>query len=233
VVALWPGAADTMHVHFGVPRDRLVVIPNGVDPARFPPIDRRDSRAARLQLGLDPDRRTVACIGALVPEKGVDLAIESVGTMADVQLLVTGAGPERASLEALAGREAPRRVVFVEPLADPTPALTAADVVVLPSRGGDSMPAVLIEAAFAGVPIVATPIEGIPEIVVADATGLLVPVGSVSELRAAIGRILETPGLAARLSAAARARCIERFTMDRVAADWDRVLGATIEAATP
>jgi glycosyltransferase involved in cell wall biosynthesis len=228
VVALWSGAADTLHTHFGVPRERLAVIPNGIPAERFPPVDREGSEPARISLGLDPHRPTIAYVGALVPEKGVDLAIEAVALMPTAQLVVVGAGADRSRLEVLGERLAPARVVFAGSIADPALAFTAADVVVLPSRGGDSMPAVLIEAAFAGVPVVATPVEGIPEIVVPDVTGLLVPGGSESALAAAMERILRTPELVERLTTAAREHCTERFAIDRVAEQWDDVLAGII-----
>jgi glycosyltransferase involved in cell wall biosynthesis len=229
VVTLWSGAADTLHAHFGVPRDRLAVIPNGVPPERFPPVKRNGSEPARVALGLAPDRPTVAYIGALAPEKGVDLAIEAVGIVPTAQLLVVGAGPDRARLEALAQQFAPSRVVFVGSTPDPLLAFAAADVLVLPSRGGDSMPAVLIEAAFAGVPVVSTPVEGIPEVVVPDVTGLLVSSGSAEALAAAVERIVRTRGLAAKLTTAAREYCTTRYAIDRVAAQWDDVLTGIIE----
>jgi glycosyltransferase involved in cell wall biosynthesis len=191
---------------------------------RATPIDRSGAPAARVRLGLDPDAPTVLSIGALAPEKGVDLTVSAVGGLRGVQLLVAGDGPERGRLEELAARVAPGQVVFAGSLRDPGPAYTAADVVSLPSRGGDSMPAVLIEAGLMGLPVVATPIEGIVDIVDPGVTGELVAAESVDGLRIALDQILGDREHAAELGDAARARCTERFSIDVVAAAWGRVL---------
>jgi glycosyltransferase involved in cell wall biosynthesis len=233
VVTLWPGAADTLHAHFGVPRDRLVVIPNGIPPERCPPVKRDAVVPARGALGLDANRPTIAYIGALTPEKGVALAIEALEVLNTSQLLVAGTGPDQRRLETLGERLAPGRVVFAGSLSDPSPAFAAADVVVLPSRGGDSMPAVLIEAGFAGVPVVSTPVQGIPEIVVPDVTGLLVPIGSATAVAEAVGRIIREQGLSDRLVNAARERCATRFSINHVAAQWDDVLTEIVSATHP
>lgn len=224
IVALWAGSADVLHEHFGVPRSKLRIIPNGVPPDRFLAIDPDDRRAARRSLGLEPYRPLVASVGALVPEKGVDLAISAVADLDDAQLLVAGEGTERERLERLAEHLAPGRVHFSGSLETPLALYAAADVVVLPSRGGDSMPAVLIEAGLSGVPAVATPIGGIPDIVVDGVTGALVPVERRDSLAAAIAAILENNGHSRRLGTAARAHCLEHFSIDAVARQWAAVL---------
>jgi glycosyltransferase involved in cell wall biosynthesis len=233
VVALWSGSADTLERDFGVDRAKLSVIPNGVPPERFPPVDRAGTPTTRARLGLDPDRPVVAAIGALVPEKGVDLAVEAVAALDGVQLLVAGDGPERGALEALAAQRAPGRVVFTGSLGDPRPAFTAADVVVLASRGGDSMPAVLIEAGFMGVPVVSTPVEGIVDIVEPGRTGVLVAVDDPAALRDAIATVLGDPDTARSMAAAARRRCEERYAIDVVAASWDATLRAAASGLEP
>jgi glycosyltransferase involved in cell wall biosynthesis len=224
VVALWSGSARTLHETFGVPERKIRIVPNGVPVERATPIDRARAPDARAQLGLDPDAPTVLSIGALAPEKGVDLTISAIGGLRGVQLLVAGDGPERGRLEELAARVALNRVVFAGSLRDPRPAYTAADVVSLPSRGGDSMPAVLIEAGLMGLPAVASPIEGIVDIVEPGVTGELVAVESVDDLRIALDEILGDRTHAARLGAAARARCTARFSIEVVAESWGRVL---------
>jgi glycosyltransferase involved in cell wall biosynthesis len=223
LVALWSGAADVLVEHFGVRPDRLRVIPNGVPSARFPVVDPQERPAARAALDLDPDRPTVAYVGALVPEKGVDVAVQAVSGL-DAQLLVAGDGRARAELEALAARVAPGQVHFAGSLADASRAYRAAEIIVLPSRGGDSMPAVLIEAGFSGLPAVSTPVEGIPDIVEDTTTGLLVAPSSVSELHDAVAHLLGDPARSAAMGAAARRRCLARFDIDVVAKQWAAVL---------
>jgi glycosyltransferase involved in cell wall biosynthesis len=224
VVALWSGAASTLETAFRVNADKIRVIPNGVPPARFPPLDRTTIGASRSALGLDAATRTVLSIGALVSEKGVDRAIASVARMPRAQLLVVGDGPERSALEQMADRLAPSRVTFAGSVADPRQYFAAADVVVLASRGGDSMPAILIEAGLMGVPTVATPVEGIVEILDHGRAGELVAGDDPAALQEALERVLSDRGHADALAAAARERCLAAYDIAIVAEQWDRVL---------
>jgi glycosyltransferase involved in cell wall biosynthesis len=224
VIALWSGSADTLHDTFGVGRHKLRVVPNGVPPERFPPIDRATTPTARSSLGLDPRQPTVLSIGALVPEKGVDLTIDAVGAIEGMQLLIVGDGPIRQDLEAQARRVAPGRVTFAGSVREPRPCFEAADVVVLPSRGGDSMPAVLIEAGLMGVPAVATPVEGIGAILDHGRAGELVPKNDAAALGRAIRRLVDDHDRARALCTAARRHCLDHYAIDVVAEQWDDVL---------
>jgi len=198
-----------------------------VPAAGFAPATAAARAAARSRFGLPADAAVVLAIGALVPEKGVDLAIDAVAALPGelgVELLVVGDGPERDRLVARAGD----RVTFTGPLDDPAVAYAASDVVVLPSRGGDSMPATLIEAALCGLPAVATPVGAIAEIVVDGETGLIVPVGDGVALGEALTVLVADPGRRVRLGDAARTRAKERFTIDAVGPRW----AAAVLAAT-
>jgi glycosyltransferase involved in cell wall biosynthesis len=228
VVALSRGSAETLRTHLGVRGDALRVIPNAVPSERFSP--RSDEQEAqRKAFGLDPTAPVVGVVGALVPEKGPDLAIEAIAALPGVQLLVVGDGPQRAGLEAQARRVAPERIVFAGHVADVRRVYAALDLIALPSRGGDSMPAVLIEAGLMEVPAVSTPVQAIPEIVRPGETGELVPVGDVAALAAAIRTILSSPARGTALGRAARERCLQHFSIDRVAGDWDELVTDVLE----
>jgi glycosyltransferase involved in cell wall biosynthesis len=228
VVALSADAAETLRSHFGVAPSRTTVIPNGVPPARYAPVKDEDARAARIALGLDPSLTTAVYVGALAPEKGVDLAITAISELRNCQLVVVGEGPERGSLEAQARRLAPERVVFTGTIPDPALAYSAADVVVLPSRGGDSMPAVLIEAGMTGTPVVSTPVGSIAHVVRSGITGELVPIGDVNALVRAIGSVTESSARARAMGQAARDYCLDNFGIDVVAQRWDEMLQAVV-----
>jgi glycosyltransferase involved in cell wall biosynthesis len=224
VVALWEGASATLTDTLGVRAGKIRIVPNGVPSSGFPRIEPGERSSARVELGLPVDDPVVLSIGALAPEKGVDLAVRATSGLPSTHLLVAGDGPERASLEALADEVAPGRVTFTGSVRDPRICFAAADVVVLPSRGGDSMPAVLIEAGFLGLPSVATPVEGIVEILDHGRAGELVTRDDVASLQSGLARVLDDPGHAARLATAARDRCLANYDIDVVAAEWDRVL---------
>jgi glycosyltransferase involved in cell wall biosynthesis len=159
-----------------------------------------------------------------VPEKGVDLAIEAISRLPDLQLVVVGDGAGRVALEHQAARVAAGRVVFTGSLADSAPVLGAADVVVFPSRGGDSLPAVLIEAGLAEVPVVAADLAGITEIVIDGVTGRLVPAGSPDAIAAAIEPVLSSVSYAQALGQKARDHCLHHFAMGVIAPLWDDLL---------
>ena len=227
VVALWPGAAEVLTSDFGVPAERSTVVPNGVPPSRFPPADGDERVRARRQLGFSPKTPIIAYLGALVPEKGVDVVLRAIGrTSAPATVIVAGEGPERAMLERLAGQVAPGRVQLLGSVDDPRTVLAASDVVVLASRGGDSMPAVLVEAGLVGRPVVATPVEGIVEIVDDGTTGLLVPVDDAAALAQAFDALLADPERRRAMGAAGTRHCRDRYGIDVVAAAWDGVLRA-------
>jgi glycosyltransferase involved in cell wall biosynthesis len=223
VTALWRGAAEVLVERFGVASRDVTVVPNGVPSARCPGLRPADRLEARRAFGLDPQRPTLLSIGALVPEKGVDTLIEAMSEPAldGWQLLVVGVGPELPRLRKVASELPTSTVTFHEPVATARDAFAAADVVGLTSRGGDSMPAVLIEAGMLGLPVVATPVEGIVDIVLDGRTGRLVTVDEPRETALAVA---ETAARADELGAAARGHCLTNFEIGPVAERWQEVL---------
>ena len=223
VVALWQGAVDVLVQCFGVSPERISIASNGVPAERCPPIDAAARRTARERFGLPPNGRVLLSIGALAPENGVDTFVRAMTRpeLVDWHLLIVGAGPERPKLERLAARLPPDRILLHGPVASGADAIAAADVIGLTSRAGDSMPAVLIEAGIMAVPAVATPVEGIVDIVLDGATGRIVPIDDVGATARAIAEVGEDRE---RLGAAAQEHCLKRFEIDGVAASWHAVL---------
>lgn len=201
---------------FGVPEDRLRVIPNGRDVRRFPAVDPSTRASARARLGLQESSEVVVCLGALSPEKRVDLAIRAVRDL-DVVLVIAGEGPDRVELEALADMVAPGRVRFLGQVPDVPEVLAACDVLVLTSDS-EGLPGALIEAGLTGLPVVATDVGYVRDIVDEGVTGLVVPRGDADAVAAALKH-----ALAARqeMGQAARRRCLEHFDMTAVAARWE------------
>jgi glycosyltransferase involved in cell wall biosynthesis len=232
VVSLSSTQADVLTEHFGVARRRIDIVPNGVPQSSFGPASAADQAFARDRFAIARDAFLVLSISALVPEKGVDRVIDAVAAAPDGQrstcLLVAGEGPERSRLEARAAVLG-ERVRFVGSLADPLPAYAAADVVVLASRGGDSMPATLVEAGFCAVPSIATPVGAITDIVVDGETGVIVPRDAkVAAIVAALGQLANDPAGRRSMGEASRTHCLEHFEIGVVAGQWE----ATLEAAT-
>jgi glycosyltransferase involved in cell wall biosynthesis len=213
----------------GVPIARIRVIPNGVPTASFPVVDDDRRRRARADLGLD-DVPTVAVIGALVPEKGVDVAMRWLADHpTNAQLVIAGDGPERKRLEVLASAAASGRARFLGSVTEVLPVYHASDVVAFPTRGGDAMPAAVIEAGLCGIPVVATEIGAIPEVVHDGVTGVVTPPDDDRAFADAISQLLREPARRQFYGGAARERCLREYSIDVVAEAWERVLG---EAAT-
>jgi glycosyltransferase involved in cell wall biosynthesis len=224
VVALWRESAVAWHEVLGIRPDRIVVIPNGVRADRFP-VPRPDEKVgSRIRLGLPEHGPVALCLGALSPEKRVDLAIEAVADLPGVTLAVVGEGGERASLERLAADRAGDRVRLLGAINEPWPALAAADVLLLPSDT-EGQPAVAIEAGLTGLPVVATRVGGVAEIVLDGRSGLLVDPGDVAGLAAAIQRCL---GQRDELGTAARSHCLQNFSLDRITRKWSTLLQSVI-----
>ncbi len=200
----------------GLPPERLVRIPNGVDlPAQVAP-----------EPAPDRAERAVLFLGRLDRAKGVDTLVRAFARVAParpgVALRIAGEGPERAALERLsAALGVAPRVQLLGRRDDPLALLRAATVVAVPSRS-EGMSNALLEAMAAGRAVVASSIAANRE-ATGDDAALLVPPDDPDALGDALGRALDDAALRARLGAAARARA-GGFGIERVADDYLRLL---------
>lgn len=197
----------------GVPADRVVAIPAGVDLERVP--FRARAGDARRELGL-----SAPVIGSVAMFRGSKGHAHLLDAFADVRsshptatLLLVGDGIRRAWVEGLA-REAglAECVVFTGFRSDVPALLAAMDCFVLASTRTEGVPQSLLQAFAAGVPVVASDIGGVPEVVADGVTGLLAESGSAVSLAHAIERVLSDPAAAARRAEAARALVERRFS---------------------
>jgi glycosyltransferase involved in cell wall biosynthesis len=223
VAALTSESLEVLHAHFGVPRDRLMLMPNMRDGQRFRPADAEGRLRARQALGLTEDDRVVVVVGALSPEKRVHLAIAAGATDPRLTLLVAGDGSLRADLEHLAETSAPGRVRFLGNVADTVPVLQAADVLVLTSES-EGVPGVLIEAGLCGLPAVTSVVGYVGEVVLDGTTGRFVDDGDPETFGRAVE---EAYGQREAWGAAAREHCMAHFDTGRVVEDWLEFLSAT------
>ena len=230
VVSLSSATADTVATHYRLERSRIHVIPNAVPASSFGPVTSESKEQAKRAFGIHPAQFTIASVAALVPEKGVDLLISAAARLRDAHVVVLGSGPERATLEMHAAAELADRVSFLGPETAARDVYAAADVFGLASRGGDSMPAVLIEAGLCGLPSVSTPVGAITEVVLDERTGRIVPIGDVDELSGALQILHNDPATARAMGIAARERCLNRFTIESTAPAWERVMVETLQS---
>lgn len=227
VLAASRDIADRLTGRFGVPPERVCVVPCGVDTDVFHPAERSGDP---VPAG-GPVR--LLFVGDLVPPKGVDELVTAVLAAraggAALTLDLVGDGPLRAPLEsrvAAAGTGAAVRFHGTVPRAAVADRLRAADCLVLPSHN-EGTPVSVMEALTCGVPVLATRVGGIPDLVRDGVDGLLVPPGAPDALAAALRRLCTEPGLLAHLGRGAAATG-GRFSLAHrrreVAAVLDRVL---------
>ena len=213
----------------GVPADRIRLIPNSVDVARFAPADADRRRALRAGLGLPADAVIVVFTGRLLESKGVlDLAQAFAALRPDfpqAHLVVVGsgtglmhdAGPRLdAAIEAAGIGDAVTRTGFVTNVSD---YLGAADVFAFPTTE-EAFGISLIEAMAAGLASVATRVGGIPDIVTDGTDGLLIPPADAAALETALRRLLGDPDLRRSLGDAAVRTVAERYTTPSVVARY-------------
>jgi glycosyltransferase involved in cell wall biosynthesis len=220
VVALWPRAALSIDRLYGVPEDRLAVIPNARPAERFSPPTLEQRHAARRGFDIPVDAEVVASIGSLSGEKQVDQAIRAIADVPGAILLIAGGGPRRSELEALADELAPSRVRFVGDTDKPNDVLHASDLLLLTSRT-EGMPGVVIEAGLCAIPAVSTPVGAIDELVEHGRSGHIVVEAAADLLAEAIRSVLPA---AAEMGSHARTHMRERFTWESVAPRWDALL---------
>src|SRR5690606_14767148 len=152
----------------------------------------------RAQLGIAPDALVVSIIARLTEQKAHRVlfdALAAAPALATAHLLVVGDGELRGSLEAhVRARGLSERVHFLGARRDLGDLLAASDVFAMPSFW-EGLPLSLVLAMGAGLPVVATRVAGMPEVVEHGKTGLLVAPGSVDELAGALSALAEDPSL--------------------------------------
>ena len=178
---------------WGLDRDRIHVLTNPAPPPR-------DVEAEQLPPG------TFVFVGRLTAAKALGTAIDAVAQLPEARLVVVGDGPERAVLEAHAARsDAAGRIEFCGSRSrDDALEIVAGAVASVLSSDYENLPHSAVEALSVGVPVVATNVGGVPEVVHDEENGLLVQPGRPGELAAALRRILDEEGLRARLAAGAK-----------------------------
>lgn len=217
VVAGSESVARYVHRAFGIPQARMSTVYCGIRTERFRQVRPRP-------VG---ERRTLLSIGRLVPRKGHDVLLRAAALLlfkaAGLRLVLVGDGPCRSALAGLArdlGIEG--RVEFRGAVWPDTAVWEEADVFVFPSLV-EPQGLVVLEAFACGVPVVASDVGGIGEMIEPEVSGLLVPAGDPAALASAVERVLTEPGLAEHLVAGGLRR-VRQFDIGRTAETYAEIL---------
>ncbi len=205
-------SANALAAHDGFPRERIDIIPNGIDLAEY-------DRAMAPASGLPDGRRFITTIARFHPVKDHATLIRAFAKIAarfpEVDLLLAGEGPLKHDLESLAATlKVTDRVRFLGVRRD-VPALLEASTIFALTSVSEGASLTVLEAMAAGRPIVLTDVGGNPELVRRNVDGLLAPRGDVEGIAEAFARLLADPGLAATLGDSAAQRVRREFLLDR------------------
>lgn len=214
---------------------RSRVIPNGIDPSRFRPDPPARARLRRV-LGVAEGEPLIGLFGRLTRQKaqGVFLraAAEVLAREPASRFMLVGEGEDRLALAALAaGLGLGGRLMMLGSRSDVPELLAASDIFVLPSLW-EGLPIALLEAMAAGVPAIASAVDGSLEVIQPGQSGLLVAPGEVAPLAEAMLALIRTPSLAERLACAGRERVLSLYPLSRMIAAVEG-LYADVAAAGP
>jgi glycosyltransferase involved in cell wall biosynthesis len=237
VIAVSESARRHVLTRAGLRRGQTATIHNGIDLSAFTTDRSAAGAELRESLGIAPETPVLATVAVLRQPKGIDDMLEALPIVGaghpDLVYVVAGDGEHRSALESrarLLGVSKSTR--FIGRTSDVPAVLAAADAFVLPSHT-EALPTVVIEAMAAGLPVVATSVGGVPELVDHGVTGILVPAHAPERLADAVARVIDSPRQAEAMGIAARRTALERFGIERQAArlaDEYRVLVARREA---
>jgi glycosyltransferase involved in cell wall biosynthesis len=210
-----------------LPKEKIRILHNGVDVERFGGA-RRDRES--LLPGIRSDSKLIAVIANMyIPGKGHACLIAAAARICrefpQTIFLLIGDGPERPKLERQATEAGlQKNFLFLGRRKDVPELLACCDLSVLPSEA-EALPNSVLEAMAAGLPVVATCVGGIPEIILNGENGLLVPTQDSEALTKAVIRILQDPDLAKKLGTAGQKRMGTQFGFDRLLWSLEQLYG--------
>lgn len=234
-IAVSDAARDAWMRYSGLSASRIVTIHNGINPQGFQ--RRRPAAAARAELGLPiaDGSIVIGTVARLSRVKGLEYLIEAAARLRtqglNIRVLIAGDGELLGELREQADRiGAASCVHFVGHQADVPAVLEALDIFAIPSLS-EALPYAVMEAMAMELPVVGSDVGGVPEIVAADQTGLLVPARDSEALAVALRRLVDSADLRERMGRAGRQRIIDHFDERRMAEQTLGVYRSALRAA--
>lgn len=223
----------------GIDPSRLSCVPNGVDGHRFTP--REGPSELRARMGIPDGAPLVGFVGRLSPEKGPEVFLRAAlllrALVPAAHFVVFGTGPMKAQADDFIARFSLGGHVHMAGLHDDMPeAYRALDVMVSTSHS-EAMPLAIMEAMASGLPVVATRVGGVPDLVEQGQTGWLVAPRDFEGVASQVAHLLNTPGERLRMGAMARQRAVSRFglqdCLDRTASLLESLAHPPVHAVPP
>ena len=222
IIALSETHARYLEEIDGIDPRKITIIENGIVPENYNRTNIEKVEALRRELSIAPGDRVVIMVAGLRPEKAHESVIEAASLLArgrsSARFLLVGDGPRRRELENMASELGVRdRVTFLGERRDIPDLLHLAEVLVLPSHPAvETLPLAVMEAMAAGVPVIASRVGSVPDMIQDRVNGRLISPASTAELAAAITELFDDPGLARAIAAAGEHTVQERYTLEKM-----------------
>jgi glycosyltransferase involved in cell wall biosynthesis len=220
VIAISTGVADSLAAA-GVERQRVTVVHSGVDCERFRPPTAEERAGARRALKISDDEIVISAVGALEQRKGHRYLIEAVGAIAATgkfKCFIAGQGLIGKILQGeIAVLRRLDRIKLLGRVDDLRELLWASDIFAMPSLK-EGLGVAALEAMASGLPVIASDVGGLREVVQDERTGMIVPPAHSGKIAEAIKRLAESSELRTGMGAAARALAVENYSMEKMAA---------------
>lgn len=211
---------------------KLIVIENGIGPLRLQQLEAEQRRALRKEIGASNGTVLLLTVGRLTQQKGHTILLDAIAKLksesAQLVFVFAGDGPLRADLEQKANLlEIAQWVRFLGMRSDINELLLAADIFVQPSLW-EGLSIALLEALQVGLPIVATKVEGVVDVVEDGSSALLVPPKDSDALAAALRRLLGDIGLRQRLGRVGQRRAQARYSVDHMCTAYQHLFATLL-----
>ncbi|WP_034629661.1 glycosyltransferase family 4 protein [Desulfotruncus alcoholivorax] len=199
-----------------IPRSKIKVIHNGID---FNEFDYSDNQTTKDKWGIPHHRTVIGTVARMAPQKGLPVLINAAKQIIDkydLHFLIAGDGPLRASLqEQVHSAGMQDFFTFTGAVKNVAQVYQVMDIFVLPSIT-EGLPLTILEAMSFGLPVIASAVGGIPELIINNETGLLIPPGNDDELALKIAYLVEFPGKKYELGGKARQLVLNNFAVENM-----------------
>jgi glycosyltransferase involved in cell wall biosynthesis len=231
-IAIGPDLRDQLIQREGIPPEKITLILNGVDTDKFSPKTPEDiARIKQECFQVPPNAPVIGCVAGLRHEKNLILLIEAAAQIPEVHLVIIGEGPERPRLEACIAQLGIQNRAHLLGLRQDVAALVPAFDAAALTSVTEATPLMVMEAAACGVPVVATAVGSIPDMIQDGKTGFLV--FHREELVQKLVKLLSHPEQRQQMGQAARRHALENFSLQASTAARERLFSQLLEDRPP